>query len=353
MRTVADAGTMSVLVTAQTAATRTPYQKMLFTDVAGTVTVDLSTTSATFPNRILSIDHREESWNDAAYVVLDDHDRTIPDLRGYWTEIGYGLTIAASAAYALTPRLWVKHQEIVWARSQYTTVLELEGMWARLNEMAICSTVANSAGTYNPAGSILPMPPYASGSTVYQAMSSLMNGWGLTLAGTSAAEDDSVYNANTMDFYINLSPNETRGQVVRGLMSLTYNYLLAQTALTFKGVYTANTVVDYTYYRDTAPQYYSFVERQNTIAPNKSYVFANKDAAENYTILASTTDAAGTAQYLLTPTYGVAPSVASSAEAVVRAQVYLSKLLAQATAGRVVVQHDSQIEMYDRIRVIN
>jgi hypothetical protein len=95
------------------------------------------------------------------------------------------------------------------------------------------------------------------------------------------------------------------------------------------------------------------VERQNTITPNKAYIFAGANTAGNYSILASTTDTAGTSQYLTTSIFGKAPSVASSAEAVTRAQIYLSKLQAQETAGRVVVAHDPQIEMYDRVQVIN
>lgn len=177
--------------------------------------------------------------------------------------------------------------------------------------------------------------------------------FGFTLAGTSAAEDDGVYNANTMEFWTNLSPNETAGQVVRGLMSLTYNYLLAQTALTFKAVYAANTAVDFTYYRDTSPQYYSFVERQNTIAPNKAYIFADENDDKTFNLCETAISTAGTVQYLDTIVYGKAPSVTSSAEAVTRATIYLNKLHEQDTSGRVVVPHDIQIEMYDRIEVIN
>lgn len=342
MRTTATAGTMSVLVAAQTSGSRLPYQKMVFTDkAASTATIDLSTNSAAFPNRILSIDHREEAWNDQAYIVLNDPARDIPDLRGYWTEIGYGLTIAGSAQYATTPRMWVKHQQTVWARDRYTTILELEGMWARLNEFIIAST-ADAAATVTYAGS-----------TVYAILNTNMTEWGLTLAGTSAAEDDGVINTNTIDFKVNVSPYETAAQVTRALMSMTYCYLLAQTGLTFKHVYAANTAVDFTYYRDTQPQYYDFVERENTLIPNVSKVWAQADTAGNFNILGTYTDTAGTAQYLTTTMYSLARSVASSAEANTRAQIIMNKIQEQQVAGRVIVPHDSQIEMYDRIKVIS
>jgi hypothetical protein len=348
MKTVADQGAMTALVAAQVAGSRLPYQKMVFTDkAASTATVELSTDSAAFPNRILSLDHNEEAWNDYAIVVLNDPARDIPDLRGYWTEIGYGLTIAGSAAYSSTPRLWVKHQQTVWARDRYTTILELEGMWARLGEMVICNTAANTAGTFDPSGTVL----YAAGSTVYGNLSSLMTNWGFTMAGTSAAEDDGVINASTMDFYVNMSPQETALQITRGLMSMTYDYLLAQTGLTFKAVNPANTAVDFTYNHNASPQYYDFVERKNTIIPNKSYVFANQDEDGNYTILASTTDTTGTTQYLTTSIYIRAPSVASSTQAITRAQIYVNKMHEQGVSGRVTVPHDSQIELWDRVEI--
>ena len=350
MRTVADAGTMATLVTAQTAVTRTPYHYMLFTDKGGGTTVNLSTNSAAFPNRILSIDHREEAWTDSAYIVLNDPARDVPDLRGYWTEIGYGLTIAGSIHYSKTPRLWVKHQQTVWARDRYTSILELEGGMARLNEITVCNTTANTAGEFEPSSDVYSM----SGSTVYQMLGTLLPGYGFSLAASSVAEDDGIHNANTLNFLINSSPDETAGQIIRGMMTLTYNYLLPQTGMVMKEVYTAATTVDYTYNKDTQPKYYDFVERENTALVNKAYIFAGRnDVTGNYTIVASTTDTAGTVQYLLTPIYGRAPSVASSGQAVQRAQMYLTKLQAQETAGRVMVAHDAQIELYDRIKVIS
>ncbi len=88
MRAISDA-----LLAAQIATSRTPYIKMLTTNKAGDGTVDLSTDSVAYGNRILSIDHYEEPYNEYATVILSDPTSVIPDIHGYWTEIGYGLQV--------------------------------------------------------------------------------------------------------------------------------------------------------------------------------------------------------------------------------------------------------------------
>jgi len=119
----------TTLANAQKASKRTPYIKMVFT-MPSAVTYDLSTDSATYGNRILGIDHHEAAYNDFAYITLQDYNRTIPDLRGGWVEIGYGDTTTGGNEYSSTPRLWVMGQETVYASNKAIVVLSLEGMWS-------------------------------------------------------------------------------------------------------------------------------------------------------------------------------------------------------------------------------
>ena len=132
-------------IAAQQAASNTPYYKLLFTSKSGGTTVDLSTDSATYGNRILLIDHTEEPYDDFATIILRNHDRSIPtNLKGYWVEIGYGYTTGAGNEYlgdgtneGAPPRLWVKHQQTISAGGKLWELLELEGMWSKLRETLI------------------------------------------------------------------------------------------------------------------------------------------------------------------------------------------------------------------------
>ena len=67
---------------AQQAASNTPYYKLVFTSKDGGTTVDLSTDSATYGNRILLIDHVEEPYNDFATIIFRNVDRLIPSVKG-------------------------------------------------------------------------------------------------------------------------------------------------------------------------------------------------------------------------------------------------------------------------------
>ncbi len=83
MRTVSD-----TLAAAQTARSRTPYFHCVFTEkAAGAATFDCSG----IDSRILKIRHVEVPYvGNFAEITLDNYDRGVPSLRGYYVEIGYG-----------------------------------------------------------------------------------------------------------------------------------------------------------------------------------------------------------------------------------------------------------------------
>lgn len=139
MRTISGA-----LLAAQQSASRTPYVKMLFTSKDGLTTKDFSTDSVAFGNRVnATCTHHEEPYNEYAIIYLNDRDSAIPDLRGYWTEIGYGIT----GDYSSTSRLWVKHQRHTTMSGELTTVLELEGSNAELQTASSGRNIENWART--------------------------------------------------------------------------------------------------------------------------------------------------------------------------------------------------------------
>jgi hypothetical protein len=341
-------GASTTLVTAQWATTRVPYLAMLFT--AGTSTVDFSTDSGTYGDRILGIDHREEAYNDYAYIILEDHDRIVPDLTGYWTEIGYGLTTSGGKEHAHTARLWVKHQQYIWLRNHYTVLLELEGMWARMGELPIDVKCDKSAGD----------PPLFYDSSTTRTPWALLDNF---VEGQTAAdiipfvitldEDDGIINANNINFEVNSNPNDQEYliQVVKALMNMTQSYLVLKPANSISVVYPAGTTTpDVIYYRDATPQYTSFVERQSLIIPNQAHVYTVADTA----IVGEYSDTAQIAKYENTMVYAYDSlgSLDSEAKADTRAEAIIKRGDIQATNGRIVVRHDCRVELYDRISVV-
>jgi hypothetical protein len=338
MRGVAE-GANTALVNAQWTSKRTPYIAMLFTSKSGATTYDFSTDSIAFPGRVLGIDHREETFNDYAIIILEDHDRTIPDLLGYWTEIGYGLTTGGVNEHAHTARLWVKQQQVAWIRGQYTTILQLEGMWSRLGEVMLLGGDAPSHKV-----------SYTT-KTPWFILNDVLTGLGFT---ATLVEDDGIINTTEINFGINSSPYENALHVTRALLDTTYCYLVAKPALTFESAYPADTAaVDVTYYRDTSPQYTTFEETKGVGIPNKSIIYANWDYDVGIGSLITGTAhyAAGTTNYYETYIVGHGYSVATQAEANTRAAIQLYKARYENHSGRIMVRHDSRVELYDKVQV--
>jgi hypothetical protein len=120
-------GLHSDLATAQKVASRTPYIKLYFTKTDHTT---YTYTTADVANRIKSIRHVEEAYNDYAIIILEDSARGLPDLTGYRCDIGYGYLCAGgvnrySDTYA--PPLWVKKQQHSSRPGDLDTILFLEG----------------------------------------------------------------------------------------------------------------------------------------------------------------------------------------------------------------------------------
>ena len=90
MRTVS-----SDLQTAQEAPSKTPYIELVFHH---------GSTSYDYGSRKKLIEHHEEPYNDYATILLNNHDRDVADLTGYYVDIAYG----AGGSGSPTARLWVK-----------------------------------------------------------------------------------------------------------------------------------------------------------------------------------------------------------------------------------------------------
>jgi len=331
------------LLAAQNAASNTPYIHLVFTSKDGGTTYDYSSDKA--GRRILSIDHQEEPYNEYASIILRNNDRTIPNLKGYWTEIGYGYICAGDTPrYSQTSRLWVKHQQDISAQGKIVTLLELEGMWAKAREMPI--RIGN--------------PPFymdenntLSNSTPYSIISTIAGEIGMTVAALE--EDDGIMGSlNIPNMLINMQPFESAAGVLYRLISITKSYLRSKSGLEFEVKYPqASDPVDITYYSNQSPYFYEYMERRNVLIPNHVYCFANEgdDGLYSNIIVGEASSADEIALYDDIVKIIVAASITNQADADNRAAAVLARAEAEVLAGRMYAPHDCRLELYDRIQI--
>lgn len=337
----------ATFLAAQQADSNTPYIKLLFTSKDGGTTVDLSTDSSNYGNRILLIDHTEEPYDDFATIILRNQDRSIPSIKGYWTEIGYGYVTGAGNEYlgdgtneGAPPRLWVKHQQTISAGGKLWEVLELEGMWARLRELLIR----------------LGNPPFYTKSyttdTIYDIIGYLLAEGGMTLA--ALAEDDSIIDTLQPQFDINAQPFEYAAPLIYRLLNMTKSYLKALDDLQFEIKYPQSTdSVDVTFHSDKAPIFYEYMERDNVLVPNHFVVFGDGNADGLFNDLITSESDHGVDQdeidaYVEVYRTILAGSLTSQADVNNRADALLARAKFEKLAGRMYAPHDGRLELYDK-----
>ncbi len=340
----------AAFLTAQQAASNDPYCKLVFTSKDGNTTVDLSTDSGTYGNRILLIDHTEEVYDDFATIILRNVDRTIPSVKGYWVEIGYGYTISGSPEYLgdgtnepAPPRLWVKHQQTVSAQGKLWKVLELEGMWAKLREQVIR----------------LGDPPlYLKSYTadpVYSIIAAVLSELGITL--NALAEDDGIINSLQPQFEINNQPFEYAAPLLYRLMNMTKSYLKPLDDLEWEIKYPQSTDgIDITFKSGAVPFFYEYMERINTLVPNHFLVYGNEGADALWADYKVSDSSSGIDQdeidaYDEIYKIILAGSLKTQTEVNSRADALLARGKFESMAGRLYAPHDARLELYDRIQI--
>ena len=345
----------ATFLTAQQAATNTPYCKLLFTSKDGGTTVDLSTDSSTYGNRILLVDHTEEPYDDFATIILRNADRLIPSVKGYWVEIGYGYTVSGSPHYlgdgtneGAPPRLWVKHQQTISSGGKLWEVLELEGMWAKLRETLIR----------------LGDPPLYTKSyttdTIFDILGFIIGqceGSGVAMALNALVEDDSIIDTLQPQFDINAQPFEYAASIIYRLLHMTASYLKPLDDLEFEIKYPQSSdLVDLTFYSDQVPVFYEYMERVNTLLTNHFLVYGNEGTDglwANYVVSASPNGVDQAEIDAYDEIYRVIASGSLTTQAQVngRAASLMARAKFEQVAGRMYAPHDARIEMYDRLLI--
>ncbi len=337
-------------LTAQQAATNSPYCKLIFTSKDGGTTVDCSTDSSAYGNRILLIDHTEEPYDGFATIIFRNYDRSIPSMKGYWIEIGYGYVTGAGNEYLgdgtnepAPPRLWVKHQQTISSGGKLWEVLELEGMWAKLREQVIR----------------LGDPPLYTKSyttdTIYTIIGYVLAELGMTL--NALVEDDSIINALQPQFDLNAQPFEFADSIIYRLLFMTSSYLKALDDLEFEIKYPQSSdAVDLTFYSDQVPYFYEYVERVNVLIPNHFLVYGNEGADglwADYIVSESPNGVDQDEIDAYDEIYKIvlSGSLTTQADVNSRAASLLARAKFEAMAGRMYAPHDARVELYDRLAI--
>ncbi len=327
----------------------TPYIHLLFTSKDGGTTYDYSSSAGDGNDRILIIEHHEEAYNDYATIVLRNEDRTVPDLRGYWVEIGYGY-VASGNEYAATPRLWVKAQQTVSKEGILQDVLFLEGMWAKLREIPY--RVGDPPYYIDPQYTV----DGGSTNTVYDIIKAI-----LAIASMSldpiGTQSDGIVDVFTPNFSINVRPFEYGASMLYRLIRMTKTYMRPEASLQWKIVYPqTDDAVEVGYYSNQPHYFWEYDEKQNCLVPNHIVVFANanEDGTWDAATMITSAVTSGIDQAEIDRLYEVyklhiAGNITNQTDADNRADAILARVKGEQLGGRAIVPHDARVELHDRI----
>jgi hypothetical protein len=381
------------LLAAQLAASIKPAIQCVFTSAnppAGqNATYDYSFDPTVATNRLYRIEHDEEPYDGGASILLKNNDRVVPDLTGYYVDIGYGANTISGLKYATRPRLWVHDQKNVSAsrfmgKADLFVELTLWDIWRvmRFLPSMIGSVPYFQADT----GGTPPVPGQRwTNLTIYGALEEVIEtflsfdtGLTFTLAALGT-QDDGITSAQIplkeYGFPV-IYPN--KGESISGMTSDTYAWLLAElmtwtksfirakAGLGFEIVYPQEAdLVNETYYSSLADGhvFYENADRNFVLIPNHVIVYANQLIDENtgdetWTVVGEAYDAD---EYTSPPTYNGPflpmrkierqADITNQTDAANRASALLSKAQAEVFGGRVYIPHDARVELYDRVEI--
>ena len=326
------------LITAQQAATRTPYIYQLFTSKDGNTTYD-------YTARELSIIENILPYEGEAVITLRNNDLGVVDIRGFWIEIGWGDVTSGGNEYIGDgtnepgpARLWVKKQERLDSPEGLFSILYLRGVWEYLEEHEV--TVAGVAPDF--AGN------YASDTTVYDISDAVLieAGFSLDALGTN----DGIMGTYQPNFYLNDDFIENARDVLFRLASMTKSYFRPKAGLAFEVVYPQEgDSVDETYYSDQVFWFYKYNESLNELIPNHILVYCNEgDDDWANLIIGEASDATAIARYKDVTRRYKAAYITNQTDATNRAIALLAKAQTEVFGAFLVIPMDHSVQLYDK-----
>jgi hypothetical protein len=307
----------------------------------------------TSPYHLLSVDHTESPYSTTATLYIHNPTRDVPDLRGYSVSMGYGdYTIPFSTAdYAVTPLMWVKHQQTVTSAGQCYEVLQCEGIWEYLAEQL--QVTIGSAPDYQ--------TTWNATDTVYVIMDDILTAYSLGLETLTV--DDSIINTYKPIFTINTNPMEYADQIIRRLISMTKCYLRPTSINSFDVLYpqSGDTVQEAYNNATVTYPYYEFQLVNSLLIPNSVVCIAKGDLDANgnfkgWTLgtmitSAEAVDSGEVSKYVKVQRVEFAPLITTQGDADLRAEAVLAKARSEMSAGKLIAPHDARVELYDKIGV--
>ena len=343
------------LTTAQAGDQRTPYIRLVFKK--GATTVD-------YTSRLIRLVHVEQPYNSYARIVLDNHDRAVQDLTGFYVDIGYGYVTGAGNEYSSAPRLWVFQQSMESEEGRVESVLYLEGIWTLL-------TAIKDLGALGGTSPYLDVLFDGTLYTVYDLLEMVLESCCNVDLDSLGSVDDEIIDTLRPVFEVNASGGlfEDAASVLYRLINLTLCYLrpsgdYSGSKLTgFKLVHPQETdSVDYEYYSSGAsghPFFQSFW-KDNVVVPNHVYVFANQNSETGdwLGIIVGEADYSDSEGFydedgdlMDIPEYTLASTLKTQNDADLRAEAIYWKRWHETEWGVAVVPHNCGQELYDKVKI--
>ena len=336
-----------------------------------------------YSDRVLYLEHHEEAYRDRATIGLSNRDSSLDglDLNGKEFEIGYGFqtslpthpnifpytfpiifTASTGNEYVRTAPLWVKSCQVISVQGERIYQIYAEGSWMRLREQRV---LAGVTGEQNVIYSNIFPGTY----TVYGLIDLIIEGamsWDLE----DNPPDDGIIDTFTPVFQINEMPFENAAALLYRLIWMTLCYYRIRPVggdstqyPSFQIVYPqATDAVDGVYYSDQVPYFTEYVEKTTLLIPNSIVVLCNQDSdtlewdTEDYPLIVGTAkdqdqiDKYTTAGNEVVQVF-LCGNIRNPIDADNRARAILTRLQSEILSGRLLVPHDAQRELLDKVLV--
>ncbi len=343
VRTVGSGEITQALIDTQSDPSRTPYIKILINSVD-------------YSDRLVYIEHHEEAYRDRAIIGLSNRDGSLDvlDLDGQEFEIGYGYDTTANGGSSTdkvdTATLWVKSHQVITLQGERIYQIYAEGQWMRLREQKVIAGVTGDVPFYN--------NTFNATKTVYGLIELIIEGaFGWTLNALPAT-DDGIIDAFSPVFDINQMPYENAAALLYRLIWMTKMYLRPKSGKAWDVVFPQTSdAVDKTYFSYKPHWFLEDAEKTILLIPNSIGVFCNQDPNGEWDttafplITGTAVDQDQIDKYFELVQPFIAGNIRTQADADNRAAAILSKFKSEILANRLVIPHDAQIELYDRIQI--
>ena len=336
----------------QEAVSNTPYTRIYVNDTD-------------YSDRLLYNEHHEEAYRDRATVILRNDDRALDiatvDLTGKFFRIGYGHITGEAVAepngnndtaeYAYAAPLWVKNQWVTSMEGIVVCQLYCTGAWAYLREQRVMAY--GSAPYYN--------FQFNATHTIYELIEEVVEtamGWSLAASPTV---DDGILNDFKPIFDVNEMPYENAASVLYRLISMTKCYLRIKANYGYdypevEIVYPQEAdTANENYYDNQGHYFFEYTEKVNLLIPNSIAVFCNQGEDGTWTtddiITGTSEDAVEIAKYTEVLQPYMDGTITNQTDADNRAAAILTRIKAEQLAGKLIIPHDSSVELYDKVTV--